>query len=308
MRRTATTRRTSRTRWFGRCRRSNCWTRWAGPRGRRSGSRAWSRACGPANCRASRPASTGSRPTTASGSCRSFGKPVRSLSCDCERSDDATLDQTFQLLTGPVLNRMLTEPDNRIGRLLAAGKSNGEIVQELYFAALDRPPSAKEQAGALALIARGSRSAAGAGRCIMGPGEREGVPVAAVRRPTEERGMQIPVLIEPVAPNGFRARSGEPLGLTAEGATREEALQKLRELVTRRIADGPRSSRGCGGDRQPVASDGRHLEGRRSARRGMETDHGGEPHARPTPTRITYEPLRPGHGRPDICSRTAIRW
>ena len=84
----------------------------------------------------------------------SFGKPVRSLSCDCERSDDATLDQAFQLLTGPVLNRMLTTSDNRIGRLLAAGKSDGEIVEELYFAALGRPPSSKERAGALALIAR----------------------------------------------------------------------------------------------------------------------------------------------------------
>ncbi len=82
-----------------------------------------------------------------------FGKPVRALSCDCERSDDATLDQTFQLLTGPVLNRMLTAPDNRIGRLLAAGQTDAEIVDELYFAALDRPPSAKERTGALALIA-----------------------------------------------------------------------------------------------------------------------------------------------------------
>ncbi len=48
--------------------------------------------------------------------------------------------------------------------------------------------------------------------------------------------MEIPVLIEPVGPNGFRARSGEPFGLTAEGATREEALQKLREMVQNRIA------------------------------------------------------------------------
>jgi hypothetical protein len=50
--------------------------------------------------------------------------------------------------------------------------------------------------------------------------------------------MEIPVLIEPVPPNGFRARSGEPLALTAEGATREEALEKLRKLVTKRIVDG----------------------------------------------------------------------
>ncbi len=82
-----------------------------------------------------------------------FGKPERSLSCDCERSDDSTLEQALQLLTGPVLNQMLTTPDNRIGRLLAVGKSNEEIVEELYFAALCRPPSDKERAGALALIA-----------------------------------------------------------------------------------------------------------------------------------------------------------
>jgi predicted RNase H-like HicB family nuclease len=50
--------------------------------------------------------------------------------------------------------------------------------------------------------------------------------------------MEIPVLVEPVDSRGFRARSGEPLGLTAEGATRDEALQKLRELVQSRVADG----------------------------------------------------------------------
>ncbi len=50
--------------------------------------------------------------------------------------------------------------------------------------------------------------------------------------------MQITVLIESVAENGFRARTGEPLGVTAEGATREEALQKLREQVARKIAGG----------------------------------------------------------------------
>ena len=50
--------------------------------------------------------------------------------------------------------------------------------------------------------------------------------------------MQITVLIEPVASNGFRARAGEPFGLTAEGATREEAIQKLRELMAKRIAAG----------------------------------------------------------------------
>jgi hypothetical protein len=50
--------------------------------------------------------------------------------------------------------------------------------------------------------------------------------------------MQIPVLVEPVDNNGFRARSGEPLPLTAEGATRDEALQKLRQLLENRLSGG----------------------------------------------------------------------
>jgi hypothetical protein len=50
--------------------------------------------------------------------------------------------------------------------------------------------------------------------------------------------MQIPVLIEPVAGNGFRATGGEPLRLTAQGATPDEALRRLREMVEDRIAAG----------------------------------------------------------------------
>jgi hypothetical protein len=52
--------------------------------------------------------------------------------------------------------------------------------------------------------------------------------------------MQLSVLIEPVPANGYRARCGEPLPLTAEGATPEEALQKLRELVQSRLMGGAR--------------------------------------------------------------------
>lgn len=50
--------------------------------------------------------------------------------------------------------------------------------------------------------------------------------------------MQIPVLIEAVAGNGFRAQVGQPLALSAEGATADEALQRLHELVNHRLAQG----------------------------------------------------------------------
>src|SRR4051812_40798728 len=50
--------------------------------------------------------------------------------------------------------------------------------------------------------------------------------------------MELPVLIEPVAGNGFLAKSGDPLALTAEGPTPGEALQKLHMLVQQRLQAG----------------------------------------------------------------------
>jgi hypothetical protein len=83
-----------------------------------------------------------------------FGKPPRSLSCECERSDDNTLGQAFQLLTGGTLNTMLSTTDNRLGALLQSGKTDEALVEELYLTALSRPPTAKEQSAALVLLGR----------------------------------------------------------------------------------------------------------------------------------------------------------
>ena len=50
--------------------------------------------------------------------------------------------------------------------------------------------------------------------------------------------MQIPILVEPVANNGFRAKAGEPLPLTAEGATADEAVRNLRTELDRHLKNG----------------------------------------------------------------------
>lgn len=50
--------------------------------------------------------------------------------------------------------------------------------------------------------------------------------------------MEIPVLIEPVAENGFRATDGQPFGLEAEGATADEALYRLQEKIAERLRAG----------------------------------------------------------------------
>ena len=50
--------------------------------------------------------------------------------------------------------------------------------------------------------------------------------------------MQIPVLVERVKGNGYRARGTEPFALSAKGSTREEALAKLHAKIQARLQKG----------------------------------------------------------------------
>ncbi|HKB03503.1 MAG TPA: hypothetical protein VKD90_14870 [Gemmataceae bacterium] len=50
--------------------------------------------------------------------------------------------------------------------------------------------------------------------------------------------MDVAVAIERVENNGYRARSGEPLAASAEGDTREQALDRLRTVLAEKLATG----------------------------------------------------------------------
>lgn len=82
--------------------------------------------------------------TTAEQFLKLFGKPARLQACECERTNDPTLSQTFQLVSGGLVNELLTVRDNRLGRLLSTGKSSDEIIDELYWATLSRAPTDEE--------------------------------------------------------------------------------------------------------------------------------------------------------------------
>lgn len=50
--------------------------------------------------------------------------------------------------------------------------------------------------------------------------------------------MTINVVVIPVAPDKFEARAGEPFPSSAEGTTRDEALQKLKERIANSLKTG----------------------------------------------------------------------
>ncbi len=75
---------------------------------------------------------------------KTFGKPERLLTCECERSEATTLAQAFQMINGPTVRRKLDTSHNRIGRLIAGGAQDREILAEVYLAALCREPRPAE--------------------------------------------------------------------------------------------------------------------------------------------------------------------
>jgi hypothetical protein len=103
------------------------------------------------------PAAAGkkTRHTPAEQFLKLFGKPERLQSCECERTNDPTLGQTFQLVSDGLLNDLLTRSENRLGRLIESGRSDGEIIDELYWSALSRPPSSDELEGIMAHLRNG---------------------------------------------------------------------------------------------------------------------------------------------------------
>jgi len=85
---------------------------------------------------------------------KAFGKPDRLLTCECERTEDVGLSQAFQLLTGEMLQEMLSEPENRIGRMLKENKKDAEAIESLYLSALSRYPTTEESARLVAFVGK----------------------------------------------------------------------------------------------------------------------------------------------------------
>ena len=73
-----------------------------------------------------------------------FGKPQRLLNCECERSDETTLAQAFQMISDPVLNGLLTGKISRLERLAKADQPAQQTLESLYWTALSRPPGTNE--------------------------------------------------------------------------------------------------------------------------------------------------------------------
>jgi hypothetical protein len=76
---------------------------------------------------------------------KSFGRPERDKTCECERTAEPSVSQVLHISNGDTLNKKLTAKGNRIEKLLAGKAAPGDIVEEVYLGALSRFPTEKEK-------------------------------------------------------------------------------------------------------------------------------------------------------------------
>jgi hypothetical protein len=76
---------------------------------------------------------------------KSFGRPERLLTCECERTKEPSMAQVLHIANGDTLNGKLKGKGNRIDQLTAKQTPDATIVEEIYLAALSRPPTDGER-------------------------------------------------------------------------------------------------------------------------------------------------------------------
>ena len=76
---------------------------------------------------------------------KSFGRPERVLTCECERTAEPSMAQAMHIANGDTVNQKLAAKGNVIDKLVAAHASDEQIIEDAYLAALSRYPTDKEK-------------------------------------------------------------------------------------------------------------------------------------------------------------------
>ena len=88
-----------------------------------------------------------------------FGRPERQTSCECERRSDVSLVQALNLLNGSTIADAIADSGGRVAKLVLSGKSDRQIVEELYLSSLNRLPGTSELDYAQTYLSKGGSRA-----------------------------------------------------------------------------------------------------------------------------------------------------
>jgi hypothetical protein len=76
---------------------------------------------------------------------KTFGRPDREKTCECERTAEPNIAQVLHIANGDSINQKLGAKENAISRLLVAKMPPDKVVEEVYLSALARYPTDPER-------------------------------------------------------------------------------------------------------------------------------------------------------------------
>jgi hypothetical protein len=91
--------------------------------------------------------------TNAEAFLKQFGQPPRLLACECERTNETTVNHAFTLIGGPEVSRMLSRSDNSLSSLAKSTDNAEAKIERLYWTALTRAPTKEELATFVPMLA-----------------------------------------------------------------------------------------------------------------------------------------------------------
>ena len=76
---------------------------------------------------------------------RTFGRPERNTTCECERTSEPSVTQVLHMANGDTLNQKLTAKEGVLSRFVADDKAPEAMVEEAFLSSLARFPTDKER-------------------------------------------------------------------------------------------------------------------------------------------------------------------
>ena len=88
----------------------------------------------------------------ADGFLANLGRPARESACECERSNDIQLGSIMALVSGPTVDKAVSDPNNAIASLVKEEEDDAKLIEELYLRILNREPRAEEVDAAVGIL------------------------------------------------------------------------------------------------------------------------------------------------------------
>jgi len=89
---------------------------------------------------------------------KTFGRPDRDKTCECERTAEPSVTQVLHIANGDTINQKLAANNSRLSKLLHDNAPNQNIIEDAYLSALSRFPTQAEKAKILKVLSGASPS------------------------------------------------------------------------------------------------------------------------------------------------------